>query len=108
LKIESTVCNLNGKAEGLQTKLSEAEGKLNDTSSKLRDSEKTLVELRKQLPGGGLLKNPPKTMSVIDHIAVLEKLLSAPIVEHSSMGMQRKHQEIRQAIFQAKEKLKEA
>jgi len=107
LKIESALCNLSGKSEVLQTKLAEAEGKLKDTSSKLEASEKTVQDLRKQVPGGGLLKNPPKMMSVLDHIAVLERLLSPPIVEHSSMGMQRKHQEIRQAIFQAKEKLKE-
>jgi hypothetical protein len=87
-------------------KLAVAEKKLTDTTSKLTEAERTIEQLRKQLPGGGLLKDPPKMMPVSEHVAVLEGLLSAPMVERSTPGMKRKHEEIRSAILQAKEKLK--
>jgi hypothetical protein len=40
--------------------------KLNRTEGKLSEAEKTIEDLRKQVPGGGLLKNPPKMMQVAD------------------------------------------
>jgi hypothetical protein len=45
-------------------------------------------------------------MPISEHVAVLESLLPGVMVERSSMGMQYKCQEIRSAIFKAKEKLK--
>ena len=88
-----------------KTKLVEVEGKLADTTSKLGVAEKNIEDLRKQLPGGGLLVNPPKMMPVAEHVAVLEGFLPAPVVERSSMGMQRMCQSIKSAVFQAKGKL---
>jgi hypothetical protein len=79
---------------------------LKTTKGKLSDSEKKVEELRKQLPGGGLIKDPPKTMPISDAVAVLEGLLPSPAVERSTLGMQRECQEIRNAIFKLKEKLK--
>lgn len=89
-----------------KTKLVEAEGKLADTTSKLGVAEKNIEDLRKLVPGGGLLVNPPKMMPVAEHVVVLEGLLPPPMVERGTMGMQRQGQAIRAAILQANEKLK--
>jgi hypothetical protein len=64
--------------------------KLTQTQGKLSDAEKIIEDLRKQLPGGGLLKNPPKMMAVSEHIGILEGLLPPVVVERSSLGMQHK------------------
>ncbi len=79
--------------------------KLSQTEGKLSEAEKTIEDLRKQLPGGGLLKNPPKMMAVTEHIAVLEKLIPPLVVERSSMSMQRQGQIVRAALFEAKTRL---
>lgn len=79
--------------------------KLTQTEGKLSEAEKTIEDLRKQVPGGGLLKNPPKMMPVSEHITVLEGILPPLVVERSSMGMQRQAQAVRSALFKAKERL---
>ncbi len=79
--------------------------KLSQTEGKLSEAEKTIEGLRKQVPGGGLLKDPPKMMQVSEHITVLEGLLPPLVVERSSMGMQRQAQAVRAALFKAKERL---
>ncbi|NLF87458.1 hypothetical protein GX563_01390 [Candidatus Bathyarchaeota archaeon] len=79
--------------------------KLAQTEGKLSEAEKTIEDLRKQVPGGGLLKNPPKMMAVSEHVTVLEGLLPPLVVERSSMGMQRQAQAVRAALFRAKERL---
>ena len=54
-----------------------------------------------------LLKNSKEpTITVQEAIKILEGLLPSPVVERSSMGMQRECQEIRKAIFKLKEMLK--
>jgi len=54
-----------------------------------------------------LLKNSKEsTIKVTDAIKILEGLLPSPMVERSSMGMQRECQAIRGAILQLKEMLK--
>ncbi|HJW30841.1 MAG TPA: hypothetical protein VJ508_16515 [Saprospiraceae bacterium] len=79
--------------------------KLSKTEGRLFEAEKTIEDLRKQLPGGGLLKNPPKMMAVTEHIAVLEKLIPPLVVERSSMSMQRQGQIVRAALFEAKTRI---
>jgi hypothetical protein len=94
------------KEESSAEKLASTEKKLADTTSKLAEAEGTIELLRKQLPGGGLLKNPPKLMPVSEHVAVLEGLLLSPLVERSSLGEQKHHQLIRREIWKAKERMK--
>ncbi|MEM2108742.1 MAG: hypothetical protein QXL10_05620, partial [Candidatus Bathyarchaeia archaeon] len=79
--------------------------KLKETEAKLAEAEKRIAELQRQVPGGGLLKDPPKTMPVSEAIAILEGLLLSPVVERSSLGEQRHHQQIRSAIWRLKERL---
>ncbi len=88
------------------SKLAETETKLAEVEGKLADAERLAEDLRKQVPGGGLLKDPPKMMPVSEHISVLEGLLPPVMVERSTMGMQRQCQTIRGAILKAKERLK--
>ncbi|MBT0160741.1 hypothetical protein G4O51_12245 [Candidatus Bathyarchaeota archaeon A05DMB-2] len=56
-----------------------------------------------------LLKKPTEpTIPISEAIRILESLLPSPAVERSTMGMQRECQEIRQAIFKLKERMKNA
>ncbi len=87
-------------------KLNNAEKTLLDTTSNLNEANKTIENLKAQLPENGLLVNPSKTMTLSEHIIVLEKLLPPIMVERSSMGMQHQAQDIRAAIWKAQEKLK--
>jgi hypothetical protein len=80
--------------------------KLSQTEGKLTEAQKTIEDLRKQLPGGGLLKDPPKMMPVSEHVTVLEGLLPVPAVERSTLGMQRMCQGIRAELLKAKERVK--
>jgi hypothetical protein len=87
LKIESAVCNLQGKTESLRAELAE--------------TQRTLDEVRKQLPGGGLLKNPPKMIAVSEAVKLVESVLPSPMVQRSwSLGPQRMCQELRRLIQQ--------
>ena len=87
-------------------KLSNAEKGLAETKKNLSDATKAIETFRAQNPDNGLLVNPSKTMPLSEHIFVLEKLLPPIVVERSSMGMQHQAQDIRAAIWKAKEKLK--
>jgi hypothetical protein len=95
-----------GKLLETEAKLTDAESKLCETEGKLAEANETIEDLRKLLPGGGLLKDPPKMMSVSEHVAVLEGLILSPLVERSSLGEQKHHQLIRREIWKAKERLK--
>jgi hypothetical protein len=56
-----------------------------------------------------LLKKPTEpTIPISEAVRILESLLPSPAVERSTMGMQRECQEIRQAIFKLKERMKNA
>jgi hypothetical protein len=91
LNIESTVCNLQGKSESLQTQLSEA--------------QHTIEELRKQVPGGGLIKNPPKVIAVSEATKMVEAVLPSPMVQRSwSLGPQRMCQELRRVVQQLEQR----
>ena len=104
---------LNGALVEAKAKQVDAEGKLKiveeskaDAVGKLETANKTIEDLRRQLPGGGLLVNPPKMMAVSEHVAVLEKLVPPPTVERSSMSLQYQGQLVRAEIFKANERLK--
>ncbi len=91
LKIESAVCDLQGKAEALQAQLTE--------------TQKNLEDLRKQLPGGGLLKNPPKMIAVSEAAKLIENVLPSPMVQRSwSLGPQRMCQELRRVVQQLEQR----
>jgi len=91
LKIESTVCNLQGKTENLQAELTEA--------------QRTLEDLRMQLPGGGLLKNPPKMIAASEATQMIEAVLPSPMVQRSwSLGPQRMCQQLRRLVQQLEQK----
>ena len=94
-----------GNQENLETKLSETEGKLADTTNKLTEANKTVEELRKQLPIGSLLKNPPKTIAVSEAAKMVESVLPSPMVQRSwSLGPQRMCQELRKVVQQLEQK----
>jgi hypothetical protein len=76
----------------LQEKLSQTEGKLSE-------AEKTIEDLRKQLPGDGLLKNLPKMILVSEVAKLVESVMPPPMVQRSwSLGPQRMCQELRRMI----------
>ena len=94
-----------GDHENLQAKLTETEGKLTDSTSKLTEANKTIEELRKQLPGGGLLKNPPKMIAVSEAAKLVESVLPSPMVQRSwSLGPQRMCQELRRVVQQIEQR----
>ena len=94
-----------GNQENLQSKLSETEGKLADTTSKLTEAQKTIEDLHKQLPVGGLLKNPPKMIVVSEAAKLVEAVLPSPMVVRSwSLGPQRMCQELRRVVQQLEQK----
>ena len=91
VKESAEVTKLKGDLVEAKSKIVEAEGKLGvsekayaESASKLECANKAVEDLRKQLPGGGLLKDPPKVMTVSEHIGVLEKLLPPPKVEQGT------------------------
>jgi hypothetical protein len=82
----------------LQEKLSETEGKLTE-------AQKTLEDLRKQLPGGSLLKNPPKMIAISEATQMVEAVLPSPMIQRSwSLGPQRMCQELRRVVKQLEQK----
>jgi hypothetical protein len=79
--------------------------KLSQTENKLTEAEKAIEELRKQLPGGGLLKNPPKMIAVSEAAKMVEAVLPSPMVQRSwSLGPQRMCQELRRVVQQLEQK----
>jgi len=91
LQIESSVCNLQGKSENLKAELAE--------------TQKALEDLRKQIPGGSLLKNPPKMIAVSEAAKLIESVLPSNMVQRSwSLGPQRMCQELRRVVQQLEQK----
>jgi hypothetical protein len=75
--------------------------KLTQTEGKLTEAQQTIEELRKQVPGGGLLKNPPKMMAVSEAAKMVADVLPSPMVQRSwSLGPQRMCQELRRVVKQ--------
>ena len=86
------------KLSELETKLKTVEEALGENKNQLVNANKALDDLRKQFPNANLFANPAVMMPMSEHILVLESLVPPPMVEHSSMGMQRQGQAIRAAI----------
>jgi GTP-sensing pleiotropic transcriptional regulator CodY len=109
----ATVERLKTEISEAMTNLSEAESNLitaegvrDEAKSQLTAANKTIEDLRAQLPGGGLLKDPPKMMQVSEYLAELEDLRLPLFVERSgSGGMQQLCQKIRGKILKAQERL---
>jgi hypothetical protein len=103
---------LSGELSEAKVKLSEAEEKSMaaeaasaDLTRKLAAANQAVEDLRKQLPGSGLLKDPPKMMLVSEALSMFESVLPVPMVERSAgLGMQRVCQEIRGHIFRLRER----
>jgi hypothetical protein len=80
--------------------------KLSQTEGKLTEAERTIDEFRKQLPGAGLLKNPPKMIAVSEAAKLVESVLPSPLVQRSwSLGPQRMCQELRRVVQQLEQKV---
>ncbi len=79
--------------------------KLSQTEGKLTEAQKTIEDLRKQLLGGGLLKNPPKMIAVSEAVKLIELVLPVPMVQRSwSLGPQRMCQELRRVVQQLEQR----
>ncbi|MEM2107827.1 MAG: hypothetical protein QXL10_00885, partial [Candidatus Bathyarchaeia archaeon] len=106
--VVSAVEKANGELKAARDRITALENELasaKELQDKLAESEKRIAELQRQLPAGGLLKDPPRTMPIAEAIGILEGLLLSPVVERSSLGEQRHHQQIRSAIWRLKERL---
>jgi hypothetical protein len=79
--------------------------KLIQTEEKLTEAQKTIEDLREQLPGGGLLKNPPKMIPASEAAKMVEAVLPSPMVQRSwSLGPQRMCQELRRVVQQLEQR----
>jgi hypothetical protein len=79
--------------------------KLSQTEGKLTEAQKTIEDLRKQVPGAGLLKNPPKMIAVSEAIKLVESVLPSCMVQRSwGLGPQRMCQELRRVVQQLEHK----
>jgi hypothetical protein len=86
------------KDNQLQEKLSQTEGKLTE-------AQQTIEDLKRQLPPGGLIKNPPKMIAVSEAIKLVESVLPSPMVQRSwSFGPQRMCQELKRVVLQLEQK----
>jgi hypothetical protein len=75
--------------------------KLTQTEGKLTEAQKTIEDLRKQVPSGGLLKNPPKMVAASEAAKMVEAVLPSPMIQRSwSLGPQRMCQELRKVVKQ--------
>jgi hypothetical protein len=89
--------------ENLEDKHLEEE--LSQTEGKLTEAQKTIEDLRKQLPSGGLLKNPPKMIAVSEAGKLIESVLPPLMVQRSwSLGPQRMCQELLRLIQQLEQR----
>jgi hypothetical protein len=75
--------------------------RLNQTEGKLTEAQRTIEDLRKQVPDGGLLKNPPKMIAVSEAAGMVEAVLPSPMIQRSwGLGPQRMCQELRRVVKQ--------
>lgn len=79
--------------------------KLTQTEGRLTEAQKTIEDLRKQVQGGGLLKNPPKMIAVSEAAKMVESVMPSTMVQRSwSLGPQRMCQELRRVVQQLEQK----
>jgi hypothetical protein len=111
-QITSDVCGVEpsdqGSSETLTVKLdtSKLEAKIAEILARVKKLEKAHDGAQGNLAESLLKNSKEPTIKVTDAIKILEGLLPSPMVERSSMGMQRECQAIRGAILQLKEMLK--
>ena len=104
-KLKKDLAEASGKLSDAEGKLGVAESAKADALSKLGAANKTVENLRKLLPGEGLLVNPPKMIPVSEAVAILEAVLPSTLVERSAgLGMQRLCQGIRSDVLKLKER----
>jgi hypothetical protein len=96
-----------------KAKLAEAEGKLKvaegscvEADGKLTVANKTVVDLKKLMPGVDLLKDPPVLMAVSEALADFQSLRLSPMVENCSGFSQHMGMDIRNKILKYEAKLK--
>ena len=101
-QIESEVCNVEpSNQERLRATVEELTARVERLEKALEGTQGSLAE--------SLLKKPEEpVIPVKEAVKILEGLLPSPMVERSSLGMQRECQEIRRAIWQLKEQMKNA
>ena len=97
-QITSDVCGVEPSNQ------EELEAKVSDLLARVEKIEK--AQGQGNFAESLLKKAKEKTISVKEAIKILEGLLPSPMVERSSMGMQRECQAIRNAILKLKETLK--
>jgi hypothetical protein len=79
--------------------------KLTQTEGRLNEAQKTIENLRKQVPSGSLLKNPSKMIAVSEAAKMVADVLPSPMVQRSwSLGPQRMCQELRRVVQQIEQK----
>lgn|GEM_PF-3209029 len=104
LKIESTVCNLDGAAERLQGELIQTKEKLTQVEGKLAEANGTVEKLKQLVPGVDLLSNPSKLMPVSECLERLGRCDLPKMQERLSLGNQLQAQKVRREIFEVKQK----
>jgi septal ring factor EnvC (AmiA/AmiB activator) len=105
-KDSTIVEKLKTEVSDAKTKLSDTEGKLkaaenarDDAKNQLTAANKAIEDLSKQLPGGGLLKDPPVTMPVSEALALLKEVLPPAFIERAwGLGPQRMCQDVRRVV----------
>lgn len=89
----------SAEVEKLKSEVAEAKVKLSETEGKLSEANRVVEDLRKQLPGGGLVKDPPKMMPVSEAISLIRDVLPAPAIQRVwGLGPQRLCQDLRRII----------
>ena len=111
-QITSDVCGVEPSGQGssetltIQVDTSKLEAKIGELVSRVKKLEEALGGTQGNLAESLLKKSKEPSITVKEAVKILEGLLPSPMVERSSMGMQRECQAIRNAILKLKELLK--
>jgi len=111
-QITSDVCGVEPSGQGssetltIQVDTSKLEAKIAELVSRVKKLEEALGGTQGNLAESLLKKSKEPSITVKEAVKILEGLLPSPMVERSSMGMQRECQAIRGAILKLKEMLK--
>jgi len=104
-EIWNAIEGLNKRLEAFQQSTKEnAEAKMDNA----KDKTEAKVDNTKDIKESLVQKPKEPMMPVAEAIQILEGLLPSPAVEHSTLGMQRMCQDIRRAVWQLKEGMKNA
>jgi len=105
-QITSDVCGVEPSDQGSSNQEQLLEAKVTELLARVDKLEKAHGGAQGNLSESLLKNSKEPTIKVTEAIKILEGLLPSPMVERSSMGMQRECQAIRGAILQLKEMLK--